>query len=284
MIILESFLNNNIDLMVNEACNYLIEADTTTNQEPKVGNNDMKNNEKQQANQEKQADPKKESSLKDKWNNFFESVKKIFDKIINRIKNIFNKAINSKLENIPDKTMITDWDYKNDILSKLDELINSTNVIKSKLNNIIGAIKNKDDLEEVAQVVNEYNGYCQKYTELNINDYYSKPEKVELDASKKKDLYINFQNRLSKLQNVDRSLKTLETSITNTQSFIRNGGRHGDNESTRNKRLSYLQTAFVTTMKVTSNMFKFTASVSNSLDTVKNAVNKTNNNKEDDNK
>ena len=111
----------------------LIEADNTTTQEPKVGNNDMKNNEKQQANQEqqqkKQENPKKESALKDKWNNFFEAVKRIFTKIINRIKSIFSKITNSELKNIPDKTMITDWDYKNDIIGKLDELINSTNNI-----------------------------------------------------------------------------------------------------------------------------------------------------------
>ena len=289
MIILESFLDNNIEMMIDEACNYLIEADNTTNQEPKVGNNDMKNNEKQQANQEqqqkKQENPKKESTLKDKWNNFFEAVKRIFTKIINRIKSIFGKITNSELKNIPDKTMITDWDYKNDIIGKLDELINSTNNIRSKLNNVVGAIKNKDDLEEVAQAVNEYTGYCQKYTELNINDYYNKSEKVELDASKKKDLYMNFQNRISKLQNMDRSLTSLENTILNTQSFIRNGGRQGDDDTTRDKRLRYSQTAFTTTMKVTSNMFKFIASASNSLNTVKNAVNKPkeNGNREENN-
>ena len=188
MVILESFLDNNIDYNISLIEKY--EYDLNEGIDIKAGI----------------------KKIKDALLKAIQIVINKFKSLTKWIKSKFGRICNIKNDRL--EGHIKDYEYKPDALKKIDTLINTSNQIHRSYDKILTMIINNKDEDEIKELVDDLEEFIDDSIKNN-SDILKSKEEIYIDLSKNSDFYTKLYNDYGneKLFNIIKELEKIKSDI-----------------------------------------------------------------------
>ena len=192
MVILESFLDNNIDYNISLIEKY--EYDLNESIDIKAGI----------------------KKIKDALLKAIQIVINKFKSLIKLIKSKFGKKGNIKNDRL--EGHIKDYEYKPDALKKIDALINTSNQIHRSYDKILTMVINNKDEDEIKEWVDDLKDSIDESIKDN-SDILKSKEEVDIDLSKNSDFYTKLYHDYGneKLFNIIKELEKTKSNISKSK-------------------------------------------------------------------